>query len=257
MKEKTCWKSVVAAVAATMVIQGVVWLALWQPWSEEGIITIATGERARWMNITYDTLVEVVVGYDEQGQELKEGYEVRPGPSLDGEELALSVDLIGGLVDPGIVVDGETGALVRQQVDSADEVSVAILEAIKASMKHEPLDPETAPWPYTEEASPAADEFQGKGVEFRVPEPLSGIEYGVMLVDAIGKSFEVVVFRNGYSTLYVMPEKSEFACDKEVRPEDETAFARLLATVQTNGVSPKPGVISNLDGAKCGISPAP
>ena len=138
-----------------------------------------------------------------------------------------------------VTIDPESGAVLDERY--ADASHQAPVQAILDTVRVEPLDPSTAPWPYTDAAQMPPQRSEDETFKSRVPDPGSGLVVGSTYGGGFGFSYQslrvtscrsaveiTVTFRQGAE-----PEVTE---TKDIDPEDEAAFQTFLDEVEVKGV---------------------
>lgn len=142
----------------------------------------------------------------------------------------------GDNVKSSVLVDADTGAIVRDEVLPEDQ---AVMDAVLQSITVGSLDRRIAPWPY-ENALPAdAVRETAADVSFIRPVPASGIHVYGGLGDPGGY---FVGITNGRSTLVIDAELNGgvFSADfTHVLPEDREAFERWVSQIKVCAVDVK------------------
>jgi hypothetical protein len=138
-----------------------------------------------------------------------------------------------------VSIDPGTGALLdARYADASHEASVLpILDTVRV----EPLDPSTAPWPYTDAAQIPPQRSDNETFKYRPPDPGSGLvvssihgtghllsSYTLKVTSCRSVVQITVTFRQGAE-----PEVTE---TKDVHPDDEAAFQTFLDEVEVRGV---------------------
>lgn len=137
--------------------------------------------------------------------------------------------------DARVVISAESGLLISDDgVDSRIKLQ-EILDTVRLS----PLDPATAPWPYTGTVPEERRKSYGQ-VSFVSPDPLSGITVALGIADLAGPNADparscgkILSVGNWRSSMAISP------CDGKPWPEtvrmdplDQSAFDAFLASVQ-------------------------
>ncbi|MCH8050682.1 MAG: hypothetical protein IIC86_01555 [Chloroflexi bacterium] len=239
-----------AVLAGVVLIVGGVVLALTQPW--EG--STATGE-----TITYRTCDVTVEGPPPPSPEAF----FKPGGLTPGTIListrrlnppVLSIRLPGtgtapvpGASGPDLLATGDshvrinalTGGVLREVYRTAADEE--LLSGIASTARVDPLDPATAPWPYTDEAQLPVKRFETGNIEYRHPDPGAGIRissyYGRITIPREDIGF--LILDNcrsrswiGTTTGKVLDEMSD------VHADDQAAFQRFHDDVNV-GMAPR------------------
>jgi hypothetical protein len=207
---------VIAVMAAVL-------LLVLQPWDQEE----AAGGTMQYR------ICDVVI---EAPKALATG-DVRVTPLIEwGVPPSLEVEVLGELdtiisIDPSDITAAEIEAIEG----SADERLQPVLDTLRI----EPLDPATAPWPYTD-AVQKQPIHQDHGIfRYRPPDPGSGLGITTTYVDMIDGSVanvlgvancrsvmeRMVVLRKGVESEVTDPKK-------DVHPDDEAAFQTFFDEVK-------------------------
>lgn len=134
---------------------------------------------------------------------------------------------------PKVEIDAHTGA-VRSELYGTD-ADKTLLKGVLNTVRVEPLDPATAPWPYTEATQVPVQRVKEGNIEYRWPDPGAGLAMGAVYstpttpVDDL--SF-ITVFSCrsrmwvGMQTGKVLQEMTS------IEAEDEAAFQNFLKEVK-------------------------
>jgi hypothetical protein len=214
----------VAALAAAAVAGAVL---LWtQPWSGDE----ASGEpiEARACNVVYEAQPEssefrifpIAMGLFNDG---------KPGLVVEMKQRGLVTDpQTGDVTDEsaGAFIDAETGKVLSQT--SSTPSDEALLNDVLDTIRVEPFDPATAPWPYSDATtSPAKTEKfpPNGGIEIRVPDPGSGF-----VLTYRGGLFPALDVHTCKSTMRIQLRSAE-VLKQDVHSDDAAAFETFRAEV--------------------------
>jgi hypothetical protein len=204
------------AIGAALIVAGV--LLATTPWS---------GEEAAGGTIQYRVCDFVIEAPTPQGKG-----DIRVNPLIEPHvEPSLEVEVLGE-PDAVVVIDPTSDVIESQTVPDAR------LQPVLDTLRIEPLDPSTAPWPYTDSVQ-RPPIHQDKGIfGYQLPDPKSGlvvttthvsmtdgsIVYILGLANCRSTMEREVVFRKG--------EESEVMdLTRDVHPDDEVAFRTFFDEV--------------------------
>ncbi len=202
--------------------------------TDEPAQSSAPGDRGRWMNVTYPTVVEVAT---QSGSQRVLVFGEASDPNRMNLVYIAATSTPG---NPGMHVDGATGDVLKEYFDQGDPIQIAIVEAIKRGIAYEPFDAAAAPWPYRDDTPAPGDGPPDS-------DPLSGIQQRLFRNGGPGVRYE-----NWRSQLDVYDDTGDYFCDVEVA--DTEAFTRLLAGLKLAGRSLRPGT-PTAGHAPCGLLP--
>jgi hypothetical protein len=157
-----------------------------------------------------------------------DGYE-GPVSSWYGEPV---VELRTPSHDATVVINAETGVLVNEAGDDTRTKLKEILDTVRRS----PLDPATAPWPYSGTVPEERRGSYGR-ISFVSPDPLSGISMSAAIADLAGPGSDPEAYCGKFIAVSNWRSGMQVsACDgrpSNVRmdPIDQAAFDAFLATV--------------------------
>ena len=179
-------RGVVLAPLAVAVAAGV--LLTTQPWSGEEavgetveyrvcnvVVEHAPGrEENRWQ--PGGLKVTVTITGDRGWTDLGMRIEIENMPDVEA-------DRVTAWHESGVTIDGETGAILSEVYDtSGDE---ALIEPVLATVRVEPIDPATAPWPYTDRVQVPPERFREGNLDYRLPDPGAGLVSSAYLAGAV------------------------------------------------------------------------
>lgn len=126
----------------------------------------------------------------------------------DGPRLFIKV-WSAGVLEPVLDIDAKSG--VAREVVSADSTlpadQLAAVEEVRASKRSTPLNPQTAPWPYTDATQVPAKwgpAEEGTVFKYRIPDPGSGLVVSKTFVNTIdGSVVQVLRVENCRSYLQI------------------------------------------------------
>jgi hypothetical protein len=162
-----------------------------------------------------------------------------PNPKLRLQpELTLA---IRGDVDSEVMIDPTSGAVSREHYGTASQR--AKLQAILDTLRVEPFDPATAPWPYTDAAQKPAKRVEHGIFEYRPPDPASGLDAGQIWANTITgavHSFNLSNCRSAEAIGFDPFTGEELWRVRDVHPDDEAAFKTFFDQLDV-GVLPSLG----------------
>jgi hypothetical protein len=220
-----------AAVAAAAVVGGI--LLATRPWSDETLVQEAAGQPVehRACNVVFPIPPE------------SSEFEIIPiaaKPFNDGNpSLIVRMDTPRRFTDPntsevtierpGAFIDAETGKVLSETYYTpSDETR---LREVLATIRVEPFDPATAPWPYSD-ATTAPIKLDkvppNGGVEIRSPDPGSGL----VLMDG-GDFLDV----NSCKSTMRVDIQSGAIIRQDIHPDDAAAFQTFLDQVEVKGLA--------------------
>ena len=163
-------------------------------------------------------------------------------PSLEGQlrgpEKVLTVR--GASKRSEVLIDARTGAVLEERYDTPSQKATA--QQVLQTVRVEPLDPSSAPWPYTDSAQVSAQRVGEKGTfQYRFPDPGSGLMISGGGMDGIGGYAHRLRMENCRSLLEILVAfrlgaEPEVTVTKEIHPDDEAAFQTFLDQVEVKGV---------------------
>jgi hypothetical protein len=118
----------------------------------------------------------------------------------------------------------------------------ALLAPVVNTVRTEPLDPATAPWPYTHSTQMTLQPVRSGAFEFRDVDPGSGIVSSIVMGTGHLMHVHVLKFASCRSTMEISADfrsstqPDEVTVTKDVHPDDKAAFQRLLDTVVVKGL---------------------
>ncbi len=166
--------------------------------------------------------------------ELTEAYDLEP--SL---EVRLKSPSVGK--PSSVSIDPRTATVLEERYSSP--AHEGLLRAVINTVRIEPLDPATAPWPYTDETQVPAKQHQGGAFSYRLPDPGSGLVMSGMYADGEGWGSESIRVANCRSFVLMTwgfgagaEPGPGLTITRDVHPEDEAAFETFLDAVVVRGV---------------------
>lgn len=134
--------------------------------------------------------------------------------------------------DSFVDLDAETGAVVQENVSSADR---AVIETVLATLKVAEQDVATAPWPYSDRP-PAVPRERYGNITYVPPDPASGFKVSQGIGDTFTSrgSIQFIRIANARSSMIIDAGTGlvdESGLD-HVAAEDKEAFQRFLSEVE-------------------------
>ncbi len=230
------------AVLAALIVGGV--LLATRPWSGDTLV-----QEAAAGTITYrlcDTIVEAPPKPKPPIKPEKDLVSVVPiveqtaaGDLIPKFEVRLRIPSVG---DPSLVlIDAVTGTVLQELYSSP--AHQALLRPVLNTVRTEPLDPATAPWPYTDAAQIPPSRGRAGPFELRSPDPGSGIVAVHHLENTpVGEPLlQAVIARNCRSTMAIIwqlyPDgREEVTVERDVHPDDAAAFQTFYDEVVIKGL---------------------
>ncbi len=213
-----------AAVAAAGVVGGVLFAT--QPWH---------GEEAAAQTITYRLCNVTLKGPPPPSLVDRRKAKLPAGTVLiQGSRGYLGVDLYGPRRSYA-GVNATTGEVGDESYATASEE--AILKGILATVRLEPFDPASAPWPYTAATQVPPERQQDEGIEYRWPDPGAGLTvswmYSRPTTPRDDYGFVVLSSCRSRSHMYVGTSTGTVAQQlTSIDPVDATAFQNFLQEVK-------------------------
>ena len=226
-------RGLVLAAVAAVAVTGV--LLVTRPWSGETLVQEAVGGTIE------QRICDVVMEIPPRGQ----GPDiVTVGPRIPPSEGQLRGPVMmlrvrgEGINTAGVLIDALTGAVLEEHYQAPAQEATA--KQVLQTVRVEPLDPSSAPWPYTDAAQVSAERVGEKGVfQYRFPDPGSGLMISKSNTDgtdgyALGLRMEncrslleiLVTFRPGI--------EPEVTVTRDIHPDDEDAFQTFYDQVTVN-----------------------
>ena len=237
-----------AAVAAAAIAAGVL-LAI-RPWSGEEAVQEAAGSTVKYR--LCDTVVEAPpipyprgwtappIPYPQGRDVVVVGRAIEPTETGDLEpslEVKLIVPSVG---DPSSVsIDPTTATVLEERYSSP--AHEALLSPVLETVRFEPLDPATAPWPYTDETQIPVERQRTGAAGYRLPDPASGIVLSKIYGEGDGWSSEGLKAANCRSVVLMTwafgskAPQPGLTITRDVHPEDEEAFETFLDAAGVKG----------------------
>ncbi|HSP55766.1 MAG TPA: hypothetical protein VLS25_09280 [Dehalococcoidia bacterium] len=191
------------------------------------------GQLWRWVNVT----VVIPDGSEVQASPQDASPDLKP-PSGGRALQLVREDPSAGTIS-SVIIDAETGAILLKEVLDKDRPAI---EDVLATVAVAPLDPLTAPWPYTGSAPDEAVERLGN-LQFVRPDPASGIQLYQGVSDSFGPSpvaLEYLRITNGRSTAIVdLNTGARLEHNETIVADDGPAFERLVAAMSVCGKDAK------------------
>lgn len=224
--KRTLRRGLPVAAVSVLIVAGV--LLATRPWSGEE----AAGETIEWR--LCDTVLEAPLANPGP-----EWVAVGRLPALGDEKPTINLKLYSPSGRSEVPIDANTGAMLWQQY--ADPSHQATLQGLLQTVRVEPLDPATAPWPYTDKIQVSLERQGSGGFEYRPVDPGSGIL--VSVTRGLGDGFHVHVLKAEncrstieISTVFRTAEPEEVTVTKDVHPDDEAAFQTFYDEVVIKGL---------------------
>ena len=182
----------------------------------------------RWVNVT------VVVPDNSELSVTQDSDPPGTIPPHVGPVLKLSTHDSESGSSSSVVIDAETGAILRQDVRPEHRSEIdAVLNTLTVS----PLDISTAKWPYSGELSADYPRETFGGMSFVRPAPDTGLVVGGAISDPGGPGLRITNGRSSGVGVYVDDATGKLAVNTEyLLPEYEAVFMRWVDTVKLCGV---------------------
>ncbi|MBI2913010.1 MAG: hypothetical protein HYY03_03725 [Chloroflexi bacterium] len=133
-----------------------------------------------------------------------------------------------------MAIDPETGQVIFEQYLAPSDED--LLKSVLATLRVEPIDPATAPWPYSDVATAPIERVNDGKVDYRPPDPGAGLAVTpvyTLSADPDPRDVNFILLRNCRSQLWVGMESGSVLQDTtRIQPVDEAAFQRFLAQVK-------------------------
>lgn len=152
-----------------------------------------------------------------------------PHPTLTLEpELELQ---IRGAIRSTVLVDATTGTVSLE--DYGTPSHEATLQGILDTLRLEPFNPATAPWPYTDTSQEPPKRAKHGIFEYRLPDPASGIVASQRLANTTAGAVHGFILANCRSVEMISfdpftGEEREGERIRDIHPDDEAAFKVFL-----------------------------
>ena len=147
----------------------------------------------------------------------------------------VEADRVTAWHESGVTIDGETGAILSEVYDtSGDE---ALIEPVLATVRVEPVDPATAPWPYTDRVQVPPERFREGNLDYRLPDPGAGLMMGAVFMEPVEppmpEDFSYVVLHNCRSQMWIGHWTGNVRKDRtQIHPDDRVAFETFLESIE-------------------------
>jgi hypothetical protein len=216
------------------------------PWSEGEVVHEAAAG-----TVTYRLCDTVVEAQPLQGpiQDIVHVARWVEGPYTlntlaDNLEPTLKVELVApSSGEPSSVFIDPASATVQQESYSSPAHEAA-LSAVLSTVRLEPLDPTTAPWPYTDKTQIPVERARDGPFEFRPADPGSGIVLSTIYADGDGWGSQSLEAANCQSFMILTWEFGAKAphpgltTTRDVHPDDEAAFQTFYDEVSVKKMWP-------------------
>lgn len=240
--------TVLAAAAAGVLL----WTAPWD--SGTGVQEAAAGTiEHRLCNVVLEApllppppardIIAVAARLERRGGDLTKAADLKP--VLEVKLIVPAPDPVTGIEpDPSWVsIDPWKGTIKQEQYSAAAHEGK--LAAVLNTVRVEPLDPATAPWPYTDAVQTPARRHTWSAFDYRWPDPGSGIVVSGSYADgddSFAHTLKVASCRSLtlITAIYRSGTEPELSVVKDIHPEDEAAFKTFLDQVTLNGESLAP-----------------
>ena len=129
----------------------------------------------------------------------------------------------------GVLMDAETGEILSEAYYTPSDE--ALLRDVLATIRVEPFDPTTAPWPYSDATTGAVNRQKvppNGGVEIRSPDAGSGLVLSVVSGDSDLSAIDV----NSCKSAMRVDLKSGALLKQDIHPDDAAAFETFRAAVE-------------------------
>jgi hypothetical protein len=136
---------------------------------------------------------------------------------------------IRGSVRSEVTVDATTGTVSAEHYGAPSHE--ATLQGTLETLRAEPFDPTTAPWPYTDTSQVPAKRVEFGIFDYRPPDPASGLVAWERVGDTISGAVESFILANCRSVEMVSFDPfsgDELGRMRDVHLDDEAAFETLL-----------------------------
>ncbi len=227
----------VPLVVAVVVVGVVVLIA--RPWGGEEAVQEAAGSAVE--HRLCDVVVTAPLASSATGQteRLVVSRSVVPWRELTGKLEARFQIQINGPIRSDVSVDPKTGTLLAEFYGTATQE--ARLQEILETLRVEPLDPATAPWPYTETSQAPEKRVDHGAFRYRRPDPGSGLVVALQRGQRLDRatltteSVETLILANCSSEetrgIYLFTGEEDEPTSN-IHPDDEAAFQTFFAEVE-------------------------
>ncbi len=234
------WLPIIAAVG---VLIALTLLLTVRPWSDGPSVEEAAASTVQ--HRLCDTVLEAPLAPRPLGEQARDIISIAGGVDVTethGLEPSLEVHLkLPSVGKPSSVsIDPMTATVLEERYSSP--AHEALLRAVTNTARLEPLEPDTAPWPYTDKTQVSPRQHPGGAFSWRLPDPGSGLVMSAMNVsgDLWGsESMQVANCRSFVRMTWTFGANAEqpgLTITRDVHPEDEAAFETFLDTVVVRGV---------------------
>jgi len=132
-------------------------------------------------------------------------------------------------VPQAAVIDGKTGQIIREE-------NKELVKEILNTMRVEPIDPASAPWPYTEATQVPIKRFKEGDIEYRLPDPGAGLVSSVIFTnpaeEPIPEDLSYTVLHNCRSQMWIGQQTGQvLEARTDIYPEDKAAFETFLGEI--------------------------
>lgn len=234
------WLPIIAAVGVLIALGALLTV---HPWSGGPSVQEAAGSTIQ--HRLCDTVLEAPPTPRPIGRETRDIVSIGGGVEVTETydlEPSLEVHLRSPSVGKpsSVSIDPTTATVLEERYSSP--AHEALLRAVTNTARLEPLDPDTAPWPYTDKTQVPPTQHPGGAFSWRLPDPGSGLVMSGMNVsgDLWGsESMQVANCRSFVRMTWTFGANAEqpgLTITRDVHPEDEAAFETFLDAVVVRGV---------------------